>query len=80
MTVKPRDYEEGGSVEAASPYAAWSALRDSERPLEVGDLLELADGSLRICKYVGFEEASWFVPEPAAPAPSVPSQETPNRV
>jgi hypothetical protein len=82
MTVKPRDYEAGGSVEATSPYAAWSSLRQSERPLQVGDLLELEDGSLRIFKYVGFEEAAWFVAEPAPPA--VPEEqaasEIPNRV
>jgi hypothetical protein len=66
-TVKPRDYEEGGLVESSSPYAAWKELRESEQPLRVGDLLELEDGSLRIFKYVGLEEASWFVPPPAEP-------------
>jgi hypothetical protein len=30
----------------------------------VGDLLETETGDLRICKYVGFEPAKWFVPEP----------------
>ena len=68
--VKPRDYEAGEVVEEASPYAAFLALRDSARPLEVGDLLEAADASLRICKFVGFEEAHWAQPEaPAAPDP-----------
>jgi len=61
--VKPRDYEPGGSIEAGSPYGAFFAMRDSARPLEVGDLLEPENGSLRICKFVGFEEAQWFVPE-----------------
>jgi hypothetical protein len=61
--VKPRDYEPGETVEAGSPYAAFFALRDSERPLEVGDLLEAENGSLRICKFVGFEEAVWVQPE-----------------
>jgi hypothetical protein len=61
--VKPRDYEPGETVEAGSPYAAFFALRDSERPLEVGDLLEAENGSLRICKFVGFEEAHWVLPE-----------------
>jgi hypothetical protein len=64
--VKRRDYEDGGLVEAATPYAAWAALRQSEHPLDVGDVLELEDGTLRICKYVGFEEAAWFVPVPEA--------------
>jgi hypothetical protein len=64
-SIKPRDYEPEavGSVEAASPYAAFFALKDTESPLEVGDLLECADGTLRIFKFVGFEEAEWVLPE-----------------
>ena len=61
--VKPRDYEPGLSVEAATPYAAFFSLRDSGTPLEVGDLLESADGKLTVFKFVGFEEAQWQVPE-----------------
>ncbi|HEY2845718.1 MAG TPA: hypothetical protein VGJ09_18805 [Bryobacteraceae bacterium] len=75
-TVKPRDYqlpppgEEAAEVsfEAASPYAAFFALRDAGTPLEVGDLLEAENGSMRIFKFVGFEEAQWVVPEPKPPA------------
>ena len=52
-------------VEAASPYAVWLNLRESEQPLDVGDVLEMESGELRIYKYIGFEEARWFVPEPA---------------
>lgn len=63
--VKPRDYVQIGEIEAASPYAAFLASRASEAPLQVGDLLETEDGALRICKFVGFEEARWFVPETA---------------
>lgn len=66
--VKPRDYAEAERIEAPSPYAAWTLLRDSSQPLRVGDLLEQESGALQICKYVGFEEAHWFVPEPQ-PAP-----------
>ena len=66
-TVKPRDYHppdlEQDPVEAETPYAAFFALRDSAAPLEVGDLLEAGDGSLRIFKFVGFEEAQWALPE-----------------
>jgi hypothetical protein len=62
--LKPRDYEPGGEVEAAGFYGAWMQLRGSASPLEVGDVLESEDGSLRICKYVGFEEARWREPEP----------------
>ena len=72
-SVKPKDYEPSDEVGADSDYAAWALLRKSERPLGVGDLLELPSGQLRICKYVGFEEARWLVPdlptvEPAKPA------------
>jgi hypothetical protein len=68
--VKPKDYEPAGEVEAENEYAAWGLLRDSEAPLLVGDVLELPGGELRICKYVGFDEARWFIPEPP-PAPVV---------
>ena len=73
--VKPRDYqplpepEESApdGVEASSPYAAFFVLRDAGRPLQVGDLLEAPDGSLRIFKFVGFEDAQWVLPEPKLP-------------
>jgi len=65
--VKPRDYqvaeEVADQVEAPTPYAAFFALRDSAAPLDVGDLLEAGDGTLRIFKFVGFEEAQWALPE-----------------
>jgi hypothetical protein len=66
--VKPKDYEKDAVVEAASAYAAWVALRESQKALQVGDLLELEGGEIRIFKYIGFEEARWYVPEPAATA------------
>ena len=65
--VKPKDFEESEQVEAAGFYDAWSRLQASERPLEIGDILESPQGELRICKYVGIEEARWAVPE-AQPA------------
>jgi len=79
--VKLRDYIEAGSVEAASTYGAWAARQGTDGALELGDLLEATDGKLYICKYVGFEDAKWVVPEAppasesAAPedAPSAPS-------
>jgi hypothetical protein len=71
--VKLKDYEPGSLVEAASPYALWLALRESDTAIAVGDLLEVTgesiqpgSGELRILKYIGFEEARWYVPEPAA--------------
>jgi hypothetical protein len=62
--VKPKDYElEVREIEATHEYAAWTMLRESEQPLGVGDLLETEAGELCICKYVGFEKATWFVTE-----------------
>jgi hypothetical protein len=74
--VKLKDYEPGTVIEAASPYALWLALRESDEALAVGDLIEVViesnavgGGELRILKYIGFEEARWYVPEPA-PTPA----------
>jgi hypothetical protein len=67
--VKPRDYVPDESIEAATPYAAFFALKDTPTPLVPGDLLEAEDGALRIFKFVGFEEAHWVVPE-AKPNPA----------
>jgi len=67
--VKLKDYEAGPVVEAATPYALWLALRESDKAIAVGDLIEVLGetpgGELRILKYIGFEEARWYVPEPA---------------
>ena len=70
--VKLKDYEPGLIVEAASPYALWLALRETDNAIAVGDLIEVVgdlieqhSGELRILKYIGFEEARWYVPEPA---------------
>ena len=60
--VKPRDYEPGDSIDAATPYAAFFALKDTAETLHPGDLLE-SEGALRIYKFVGFEEAQWVLPE-----------------
>src|SRR5579884_3260804 len=68
--VKMHDYEEGPTVDAATPYAAWLALRGTSDALQPGDVLTGESGEMRIFKYVGFEEARWFVPEPAAAAES----------
>ncbi len=71
--VRPKDYVEAGSLEAATPYSVWSQLRDVGNPLEVGDLLEPADGGLRIYKYVGFEEARWVLSEVETGIESLPA-------
>lgn len=70
--VKPKDFEEAGSVDAPGVYAAWALLRDAGRPLEVGDILEHPDEGPRIYKYVGFEEARWVLPETHAALESAP--------
>ena len=61
--LKPRDYAPAGTVEASTPYGAYLDRRGAETPLEVGDVLEAEDGSLRVCKFVGFEDAQWMVAE-----------------
>jgi hypothetical protein len=68
-TVRSKDYEVDGEVEATSPYAVWKALLAEARPLRPGDVLEISQvdesfGQLYIAKYIGFEPASWYVPEP----------------
>ncbi|MBI4874062.1 MAG: hypothetical protein HY822_05460 [Acidobacteria bacterium] len=62
-SVKPKDYEEAEPLEAPNVYAAWTALRQTQAPLRVGDLLACDPGELRVVKYVGFEEARWVLPE-----------------
>jgi hypothetical protein len=62
-SVKPRDYEQDGELEAQNEYDAWERTKNSDRPLELGDILEAENGQLRICKYVGFEPAQWVLPE-----------------
>jgi hypothetical protein len=68
--VKIKDYDEGSSlIEAATPYAAWKTLASESLPLRPGDLLESVTSAapsadLRIAKYIGFEPAQWYVPEP----------------
>jgi hypothetical protein len=61
--VKAKDYEPDGEIEAAGEYDAWTRLRAAGRPLSIGDLLEAENGALHICKYVGFESATWVIPE-----------------
>jgi hypothetical protein len=63
-SARPKDYQKDEeTVEAPSAYAAWASLRGSDHPLLVGDVLEDESGALRICKYTGFEEVHWAVPD-----------------
>lgn len=61
--VKPKDFEERGSINAPTPYTAWALLKESNDPLLVGDLLIAPNDEIRILKYVGFEEARWIIPD-----------------
>lgn len=61
--VKPKDFEEAGSIEAENAYSLWTQLRGGPDALQIGDLLELPGGELRIFKFVGLEEARWVLPE-----------------
>ncbi len=75
-SVKLKDFEPGGQVEARNEYDAWRLRKEAGEPLEVGDLLETDDGQLRVCKYVGLEPAQWALPEPK-PAISEPNPSQP---
>ena len=73
--VKLKDYEVAQQIEAATPYAAWKQLTSEGKALRPGDLLEelpLEGGPARlhITKYIGFEAAQWYVPEPKAGSPA----------
>ena len=78
-TVKPKDYVAVEEAEAPTPYALWKQLQATGSPLHPGDLLELvreddAPGTLQITKYIGFEAAQWYVPEPKpATPPDIPN-------
>jgi hypothetical protein len=76
--AKPKDYIPAGAIDAPSAYAAWSTLKESAEALRVGDILEAEDGRLSICKYVGFEEAQWIVPE-AKPVPEAAALGSPQQ-
>ena len=80
VKLKMRDYQPGGEIEASSPYAAWKQTREEQgerRPIEVGDALETDTGALLVCKFVGFEEAQWWLPEAPPPPAVTPPSEAP---
>jgi len=74
--VKLKDYVEAEAVEAVNTYEAWEVLRATEQPLQVGDILESELGGIQICKYIGFDDAKWIVPE-GKPAPALPETAVP---
>lgn len=81
LLLKSKDYRPGGEIEASTPYAVWKKMRAEgpDQPIDLGDALESETGALLVCRYVGFEEAQWFVPEaaptgqPGDAAPAGPS-------
>ena len=84
--VKSKDYEASAEIDAPTPYAAWKVLATQNQPLQPGDLLEALNpdggpGNLQIAKYIGFEPAQWYVPEPkpntGTSGPDVPSTAIP---
>jgi hypothetical protein len=70
--VKPKDYNSGEALEASSFYDVWAKLKESDGPLNLGDLVESETGEVRICKYIGFEEARWLIPEMKTGLENVP--------
>lgn len=70
--AKPREYEENGSIEAPTAYAAWAQLKETNEQLEAGDILAGPNDEMRILKYVGFEEAKWLIPEVKSGLEDVP--------
>lgn len=72
--AKPKDYEKGSLREAANPYALWIAARGTDDALQPGDVLELLEtGELQIFKYIGFEEARWYIPDASPSSPPAPA-------
>ena len=64
VTIKPKDYELADSIEAVNPYSVWALRKQAGAPLLVGDVLEQESSGLQIYKFIGFEPAQWWVPEP----------------
>ncbi len=67
--VKARDYDAGGEFQAVTPYALWSSMKAQGTDLSPGDVLEVVRENepvteLHIFKYIGFEPAKWWIPEP----------------
>ena len=64
--IRIKHYEEGGGIDAVSPYDAWLRLqgdapeRGERRPFGVGDVLQSEAGETLICRYWGFEPAAWI--------------------
>jgi hypothetical protein len=80
--VKLKDYEVSGEAEAVTPYALWSRMKTQGNDLRPGDVLVTVKedgmpGDLQIFKYIGFEPAKWWMPEPKPEQESSDSAKTP---
>ena len=76
--VKPKDYDSSEEIEAATAYAAWKMLMTDGKPLRPGDVLETitaedAVPEMKVAKYIGFESASWWSPEPKPDVSTAPT-------
>ena len=78
--AKRKDYEEGERIEAENEYAAWHLMKESGAALRVGDVLESESGALRICKYVGFDDATWIIPPVKTGLEAIPAASGPSAV
>ena len=82
LKLKLKDYQPGGEIEATSPYTAWKQLHGNPgelQPIGIGDARETDTGTLLLCRYAGFEEAEWFVPEAVSPPPAREAEPSPVR-
>lgn len=76
-SLKPKDYTQVAEIEAPNEYAVWRLLQAEGaternlRPMGVGDVLEAPPAAPRVCRFVGFDDATWFTfePKPKDPGP-----------
>ena len=69
-SLRIKDYDEGETIEAPTPYALWKQLQEGEgareRPFGVGDVLESDESELLVLNFWGFDEAQWQDAEDSA--------------
>ena len=80
-SLRARDYEEAGEIDAAGPYGAWKLLQEPERAegegcrgFGVGDALELEPAELVILNHWGFDHAEWRQVEGGLSETEVPAE------
>lgn len=81
-SLKPKDYQPVAEIEAPNEYTVWKMLQGEGaaarnlRPMGVGDALEAEPERLRVCRFMGFDDAVWFTFEPK-PKPGEDQPEAP---